>query len=478
MKSQIVAAAAEIAREKRIDKEDLRDILEDIFMTLMKRKYGEEAEFDVIVNIDRGDMEIYVEKEVVTEVTDPDSQIALEQALQEDPEVEEGELFAEVVNPEAFGRRLINIAKQTLMQRLREYEKEKVYQEYKNRVGEIIIGDVHQETRAGYFVVVDRTEMFMPRSESIPNERLRRGDSVRALIKEVIKPDVLVDPEEDMDRPRRRRGHRPEIIISRADERFLIRLFEIEVPEIYDGIVEIKKVARRPGERSKIAVESIDKRIDPVGACVGMRGVRIQSVVRELNGEKIDVIAFTSEPELFITRAITPAKPIRVIYNREEGLAVAIIPDKDMGLAMGRGEANRELAQELTGVNIELIKETEFYEKTSGSEDEEAPEAGFDGEFDVDDAPDSDAAMADEAAPVSEDAAPVADGAEVAPAGEGLHSIADIPGFGAAVVDNLAEAGVQSVADIRRLGLEGLLEIPGIGPKTAQKILDQLQEEA
>jgi N utilization substance protein A len=423
MKSQIVAAAAEIAREKRIDKEDLRDIMEDIFMTLMKRKYGEEAEFDVIVNIDRGDMEIYVEKEVVEEVVDPDRQISVEEAVKIDPEVEEGELFAEVVNPENFGRRLINIAKQTLMQRLREYEKEKVYEEYRTRVGEIVIGDVHQETRNGYFIVVDRTEMFMPRSESIPNEKLRRGDSVRALIKEVIKPDMLVEPIEEDQRPRRRKSHRPEIIISRADDKFLIRLFEIEVPEIFDGIVEIKKVARRPGERSKIAVESIDKRIDPVGACVGMRGVRIQSVVRELNGEKIDVIAFSSEPEIFITRAMTPAKPLRVIYTREDDFAVAIIQDKDMGLAMGRGEANRELAQELTGANIELIKETEFYEKTA---EEEAMD------------------------------------------------ISDIPGLTASIVGKLRSAGINTAEELKNLGLQGLLEVPGIGQKTAQKILSQL----
>ena len=394
-------------------------------MTLMKRKYGEDAEFDVIVNIDRGDMEIYVEKEVVKEVTDPDFQISLEDALKVDPEVEEGELFAEVVNPEKFGRRLINIAKQTLLQRLREYEKEKVYEEYKSRVGEIVIGDVHQETRAGYFINVDRTEMFMPRSESIPNERLRRGDSVRALIKQVIKPDVVAEPEEEAPRNRRRRrGHRPEIIVSRADKQFLVRLFEIEVPEIFDGIVEIKKVARRPGERSKIAVESIDKRIDPVGACVGMRGVRIQSVVRELNGEKIDVIAYSSEPEIFINRAMTPAKPIRVIYNREENLAVAIIPDKDMGLAMGRGEANRELAQLLTGVNIELIKESEYYESTMDE----------DTSIDLD----------------------------------------EIPGLSAAVVDKLREAGYNTVSELKSLGLQGLLEVPGIGPKTAQRVLSQL----
>lgn len=425
MKSQIVAAAAEIAREKRIDKEDLRDILEDIFMTLMKRKYGEDAEFDVIVNIDRGDMEIYVEKEVVSEVTDPDYQISLQEAVKIDPEVEEGELFAEVVNPENFGRRLINIAKQTLMQRIREYEKEKVYQEYKSRVGEIVIGDVHQETRGGYFIVVDRTEMFMPKSESIPNEKLRRGDSVRALIKEVIKPDMMVEDVEDQDqRNRRRRGHRPEIIVSRADNRFLIRLFEIEVPEIFDGIVEIKKVARRPGERSKIAVESIDKRIDPVGACVGMRGVRIQSVVRELNGERIDVIAYTSEPEVFINRVLTPAKPLRIIYNREDRLAVAIIPDKDMGLALGRGESNKDLAQELAGINIELIKESEYYEKTMEAEEE--------------------------------------------------MDLAEIPGLTESMIERLKEAGIHSAEELKTLGLQGLMEIPGIGQKTAQKILSQL----
>lgn len=422
MKSQIVAAAAEIAREKRIDKEDLRDILEDIFTTLMKRKYGEEADFDIIVNIDRGDMEIYVEKQVVKEVSDPNTQISLEEASRVDPEVEEGELFAEVVNPENFGRRLINIAKQTLMQRLREYEKEKIYEEYKSRVGEIVIGDVHQETRHGYFIVVDRTEMFMPRSESIPNEKLRRGDSVRALIKEVIKPDTASEEAEDIDRARRRRSHRPEIIVSRADQQFLIRLFEIEVPEIFDGIVEIKRVARRPGERSKIAVESIDKRIDPVGACVGMRGVRIQSVVRELNGEKIDVIPYSSEPEVFISRALTPAKPTRIIFNREENFAVAIIPDKDMGLAMGKTELNRELAQMLTGVNIELIKESEFYEKSA----------------------------------------------------EEALDIAEIPGLSAAVVDRLKNAGINTAEELKNLGLQGLLEIPGIGQKTAQKILSQL----
>lgn len=431
MKTEIITAASEIAREKRISKEDLRDILEDIFSTLMIRRYGEDAEFDVIINVDRGDMEIYMEKEVVKEVADISSQISIKDAKKVDPDIEEGEMFAEVINPEFFGRRLINIAKQTLLQRLREHEKKKIYDEYSSRVGEIIIGDVHQETRRGYFINVDRTEIFMPRSESIPGERLRRGDSVRALIKEVVKPEfpeadpALREEMEYNDRPRKRRqSNRPEIIVSRGDERFLIRLFEIEVPEIFDGIVEIKGVARKAGERSKIAVESVDKRIDPVGACVGMRGVRIQSVVRELNNEKIDVISFTNEPELFVSRSMTPAKPLRVIINEDENLAVAIIPDKDMGLALGRNETNRELAQQLTGYNIELIKESESYEKAM-EEDHEM-------------------------------------------------DVSEIPGLTPKIVQKLKDADINSIDDLKGLGLQGLMEIPGIGQKTAQKILSQL----
>lgn len=422
MRSEIVEAVNLIAKEKRIEKDELRDILEDIFITLIKKKYGDSDHFDVIVNMDRGDVEIFVEKEVVEEVEDPILQISYKDAKKNDPDIEIGEDYVEIVQPAQFGRRLINIAKQTLLQRIREYEKRKIYDEYSSRVGEIIIGDIHQVTRSGYFLLVDRTEMFMPRLESIPKEELRRGDSVRALIKQVIEPDnTEFEPDEESTRRRRTRST-PDIIVSRGDNQFLIRLFEIEVPEIFDGIVEIKKIARKPGERAKIAVESMDKRIDPVGACVGMRGVRIQSVVRELNGEKIDVISYTSEPEILIMRALTPAKPIRVIINEEENLAVAIIPDKDMGLALGRGEANKELAQEITGWNIELIKESEYYQKS----------------------------MEDE------------------------MDIEDIPGLTKSLVNKLKEANINTVEELKNLGLQGLVEIPGIGQKTAQKILQLL----
>ncbi len=421
MRSEIVDAVNQIAKEKKIDKDELRDILEDIFLTLIKKKFGESDNFDVIVNMDRGDVEIYVEKEVVEEVEDPLLQIAVKDARKIDPDVEAGEDFVEVVDPGQFGRRLINIAKQTLLQRIREYEKRKIYNEYSSRVGEIIIGDVHQVTRSGYFLLVDRTEMFMPKSESIPNEELRRGNSVRALIKKVVEPDRPEDFDEENNRKKRHRIG-PEIIVSRADDQFMVRLFEIEVPEIFDGIVEIKKITRKPGERAKIAVESIDKRIDPVGACVGMRGVRIQSVVRELNGEKIDVVAFSSEPEIFISRALTPAKPVRVIINSEDNLAVGIIPDKDMGLALGRGEVNKELAQRITGWNIELIKESEFYQK---AQEEEA-------------------------------------------------DLEEIPGLTPSIITKLREADINTVEELKGLGLQGLIEVPGIGQKTAQKILQLL----
>lgn len=422
MRSEIVEAVNQIAKEKRIDKDELRDILEEIFLTLLKRKYSETDHFDVIVNMDRGEVEIYVEKEVVEEVEDPVTQISLKEAQKSDPEVEIGEDYVELVNLENFGRRLINIAKQTLLQRIREYEKRRIFEEYNNRVGEIIIGDVHQVTRSGYFLLVDKTEMFMPKSESIPREELRRGDSVRALIKKVVEPENP-DTEEVEDRPKRKRQRvGPQIIVSRADNQFMIRLFEIEVPEIFDGIVEIRKIARRAGERAKIAVESMDKRIDPVGACVGMRGIRIQSVVRELNGEKIDVISWSTEPEIFVPRALTPAKPVRVMLNHEDNLAVAIIPDKDMGLALGRGEVNKELAQEITGWNIELIKESEYYQKS------------MEAELDLE----------------------------------------EIPGLSPSVINRLREAEINTVEELKNLGFQGLLEVPGIGQKTAQKILQAL----
>ena len=403
MNSEIIEAITQIAREKRIDKENLRDMLENVFTQMIIKKYGTADNFDVIVNIDKGDIEIYQEKTVVDLVEDPVTEIDLESARRIDPDAEVGEDFVEVVDPEAFGRRLIVTAKQNFNQRIRDFEREHILEEYENRIGEIIIGDIRQVSKRGLFINVDKTELFLPKSEQIQSERLRRGDTLRAIVKEV-RSDT--------------RGS--EIIVSRADKKFLIRLFELEVPEIYDGIVEIKNVARDPGERSKIAVESIDRRVDAVGACVGMKGVRIQAIVRELNNEKIDIVNYSFDASIFVGRALTPVKPVKIIVNEEEKIAVAIVADEDMALSIGRSGQNLRLASELTGYQIEPVKQSEY---------------------------------------------------EVQ-ADEGYMSLEEIENLSSTLMDKLQKAEIRSKQDIIKMGVNGLMDVPGIGKKTAEKILD------
>ena len=404
MNNEIIDAITQIAREKKIDKDNLRDMLENIFTQMIIKKYGTADNFDVIVNIDKGDIEIFQEKTVVEDVEDPVIEIDLESAKKSDPDIEIGEDFVEIVNPETFGRRLIVTAKQSLNQKIRDFERDIILEEYKNRIGEIIIGDIRQVNKRGMFINVDKTEVFLPREEQIQSERLRRGDTVRAIIKEISLENTRSS----------------EIIVSRADKKFLIRLFELEVPEIYDGIVEIKKVAREAGERSKIAVESIDRRVDAVGACVGMKGVRIQAIVRELNNEKIDIINYSSEPAIFISRALTPAKPVKVLVNEEEKLAVAIISDDQMALSIGRNGQNLKLATLLSGYQIEPVKESDY-------------------EAQVDDR---------------------------------YVALEDIQGIPKSIRNKLIDADVQSKNEIVKIGFDGLIQIPGIGKKSAEKILE------
>jgi len=402
-------AITQIAKDKRIEKENLRDILENIFVGMIQKKYGSADNFDVIVNMDKGDIEIYQERTVVKEVEDPVAEIDLESALKIDPDAEIGEEVVEVVDPVTFGRRLIISAKQNLNQKIRDFERGHIIDEYRNRIGEIIIGDIHQIQKRGIYINQDRTEVYLPRDEQIHNEHLRRGQTVRCLVKEV-----------------REEGKGPEIIVSRADKQFLVRLFELEVPEIYDGIVEIKKVTREAGDRSKIAVESIDRRVDPVGACVGMKGVRIQAIVRELNNEKIDIINFSNEPAIFISRALTPVKPVKVIVNEEEKMAVAIVEDDKMSLAIGRGGQNLRLASALTGYQIEPIKESEY-------------------------------------------------NAETTPLSLAVENMDKMP-------ENLRKKLIAGNAyylnEILDMGKDGLKNIAGIGPKTADKIWDIIKEYA
>ncbi|GAB4185465.1 MAG: transcription termination factor NusA [Calditrichia bacterium] len=420
MNIQILEAVSQIARDKRISKDDLRDILEEIFANMLKKKYENIDNFDIIVNIDKGDVEIYQEKEVVEEVNDPQYEISLEDARKLDEDAEIGDEIVEIVKFEDFGWRLINYAKQALMQKIREFEKYKIYDEYKNREGEIIWAEVHLIGQDGVYLLADgTTELYMPNREKIPSDKFRVKDKIRVLIKEVKEPD---SPSVMSMRRKRRRYQGPDIIVSRADELFLKRLFEIEVPEIYDGIVEIKAIARKPGLRAKVAVESMDARIDAVGACVGMKGVRIQNIVKELAGEKIDVINYSIEPEVFVARSLTPIKPIKVILTKSEKVAAVIVADKDMPNVVGKGVYNIELAQQLTGYAIEAIKETEYL------------------------------------ATQEEDVTP-------------LEEVEDLP---ANIIEKLKEHGVDTLEELRSMGLQGLMEIPGIGQKTAQKIISTI----
>jgi N utilization substance protein A len=341
---EIIESFSAIAREKNIDRTHLGSIMEELFLTLIQKKYGEEyTNFSVIVNMDKGTIEIYQEKTVIKEVTNPVIEISLDEAQQVEPDLEVGDPFIEIIDPTDFGRRLISTAKQFLSQRIREIEKQSVFDEYQQLVGTIATGDIHQVRRDNVYINIDKVELRLPRTEQIPSERYRRGATIRALIKSV-----------DMT------AKGPDIVVSRADNDFLIRLFEMEVPEIEDHIIEIKRVARAPGDRSKIVVYSHDRRIDAVGACVGMRGSRIQSIVRELNGEKIDIINFSEQPEILVSRSLSPAKPVNLLIMEDRPYIMAVFSDEELPTAIGRNGQNIALASEVTGYTIDAVKQSEY----------------------------------------------------------------------------------------------------------------------
>ena len=339
----------ELAREKNIERSELGTIIEQLFLFIIEKETGESDNCSVIVNLDKGEIEIYVEKTIVEEVDDDHFDITLERAVELEPdlagELKLGDTFVEVIDPARFGRRLVANARQFLNKRTREVQQQYIYEDYVQRIGEVIIGTVHQVHRENTFVNIEQTELRMPRNEQIYSERFRRGDTIRALVKS-----VEVTP----------KG--PDILISRSDDLFLYKLFEMEVPEIEDGIIEIKGIARKPGERSKIIVHSVDKRIDAVGACVGMRGSRIQSVVRELNNEKIDIVNYTEKSEVFITRALSPAKPMDLYIDDDRKYCVAIFEEGGLENAVGRSGVNINLASKLTGYTIDAYTKSEYDE--------------------------------------------------------------------------------------------------------------------
>jgi N utilization substance protein A len=348
MNREIVESFSEMVKDKGMDKDVLAGILEEVFGVLVKKKYGEEAQFEVVVNMDRGDIEIFLEREIVEEVTDPNIQISIDEVNRKgnEDELEVGEDYVEDIELASLGRRLILLAKQTLNQKIREIEKDIVYGEYTELLGEIVVGDIYQIRKSDILINHNKNELFLPRQEQIPFERYKKSETIRAIVKEVKKT-----------------NSGPIIIVSRADDLFLRRLFEIEIPEIYDGIIEIKAIAREPGERAKVAVESQDNRIDAVGACVGMKGVRIHAIVRELNNENIDVINFTEDTELFIQRALAPAKLNNIEINEDERKAVVSADSDQVAKIVGRNGVNIRLAIKLTDYEIEVLREEKPFEE-------------------------------------------------------------------------------------------------------------------
>jgi N utilization substance protein A len=348
MNRDIVESFADMVKEKGIDKDVLAGIIEEVFGILVKKKYGEEAQYDVVVNMDKGDIQIFLEREIVEEVTDENTQISIDEVNEKgnEDELEVGEDYVEEITLVSLGRRLVFLAKQSLNQKIREIEKDVIYNEYKELLGEIVVGDIYQIRKNDILVNHNKNELLLPRNEQIPFERYKKGETIRAIVKEVNKT-----------------SSGPVIIISRSDNTFLKRLFEIEIPEIYDGIIDIKAMAREPGERAKVAVESQDQRIDAVGACVGMKGVRIHAIVRELNNENIDVINYTDDPELFIQRALAPAKLNNIEMDEDEKKVVVSADSDQVSLIVGRNGVNIRLAMKLTGYEIEILREEKPFEE-------------------------------------------------------------------------------------------------------------------
>jgi transcription termination/antitermination protein NusA len=336
---------ADFKELKNIDRETMLMILEDIFRQMIIKRYGTDENFDIIINPDKGDLEIWRNRDIVDddELEDENLEIALSDALKIQDDFEIGEEVSEEIKIEDFGRRSVLAIRQNLVSRIMDLEKDHIYQKYKERVGEIVAGEVYQIWKREILVIDDEeNELVLPKANQIPSDFFKKGDTVRAVVSEV-----------DM------RNNTPRIILSRTAPQFLERLFEQEVPEVFDGLITIKNIVREPGERAKVAVESYDDRIDPVGACVGMKGARIHSIVRELKNENIDVINYTSNDQLLIARALSPAKISSITLDAENKKADVFLKPDQVSLAIGKGGHNIKLASRLTGYEIDVYRESE-----------------------------------------------------------------------------------------------------------------------
>jgi N utilization substance protein A len=402
----ILETLTQIAREKNIELDYVVETLESALVQAAKKKFGEDQ--NIVANVDRasGEISVHVVKTVVKKVTNEKTQVSLKEAQEIDESAEPGDEVEVYIGFEEFGRNAIALAKQLMIQKVREAEREIIYEEYSQKIGELISGSVQQVDKGNIIVNLGRTEGIMPISQQISREKYRQGDRIRAVIHDV---------------QRNQRGH--QIVLSRTQETFLQRLFELEVPEIFERIIEIKAIAREPGERSKIAVSSADDRIDPVGACVGVKGVRVQSIVRELNNERIDIIQYHPDPEIFVTRALSPAKVVRIDTFPDVEEMTVVVEDEKLSLAIGRQGQNARLASKLTGWKINIMSENEF----SAMKRFEA---------------------------------------------ENYLPISHLPGLGDIMINRLMDAGFMYAQDLVNADIERLTEIEGIGEKKAQTLIE------
>ena len=341
----LISSFQEFKEFKNIDRETLMRILEEVFRSALAKHFGSEDNFDIIVNIDKGDLEIFRNRMIVEDgaVEDPTREIALSDALKIEDDFEVGEELSEPILMTEFGRREILSIRQNLVGKIQDYEKSLIFQKYKEKVGEVIVGEVYQPWNKEVLVLDDeKIELVLPKSEQIPSDRFRKGDTVRAV---VLKVEM--------------KNNNPVIILSRTTPIFLERLLEAEVPEIYDGLITIRNIVRQPGERAKVAVESYDDRIDPVGSCVGVKGARIHGIVRELRNENIDVLNYTPRADLMIQRALSPAKISSIKINEEEKKAEVFMQPDQVSLAIGKGGYNIKLASKLVGYEIEVFRDSD-----------------------------------------------------------------------------------------------------------------------
>jgi len=341
----LIDTFSEFKELKNIDRTTMMSVLEDVFKSMLVKKFGSADNFDIIINIDKGDFEIWRNREVVedTEIEDINLQISLTEAKKIDDDYEVGEEVTDEVKLIDFGRRAVLSVRQNLTSRILDLEKSIVYNKYKDKIGDIITGEVYQVWKREILILDDEgNELLLPKQEQIPSDYFHKGDMIRAVVVQV-----------------EMRNNTPMIILSRTSPTFLERLFELEVPEIFDGLITIKKIVRVPGERAKVAVESYDERVDPVGACVGMKGSRIHGIVRELKNENIDVINFTNNIQLYIQRSLSPAKITSIKLKQEDSKADVFLSPNEVSLAIGKGGLNIRLASQLTGYEIDVYRDTE-----------------------------------------------------------------------------------------------------------------------